>query len=52
MLKTGTQPMIFKTGNVHVPNLNLELIDACLFEKQVNMGKGINLCPVLHWNLN
>lgn len=43
--------MMFEVGYMG-SNVNLELIVACLFEKSSVMGNGINLCPVLHWNLN
>jgi hypothetical protein len=45
--------MMFEVGNMHSSNGNLNLIDVVyLFEKQSTMGNGINLCLVLHWNLN
>jgi hypothetical protein len=43
--------MMFEAGNMQ-SNANLELIEVHLFEKPAIMGNGINLCPVLHWNLN
>jgi len=45
--------MIFEACNLQSSTGHLGLnVVVCLFEKLAVMGNGINLCPVLHWNLN
>jgi len=43
---------LFEADDIHGSIKYLGLIGDCLFGKWSLMGNDINLCPVLHWNLN